>query len=243
MVIDLEPQVAFRVVDLVAVLANAILGGMVARELKLDPVGFAVLAMTSGLGGGVIRDTLLQQGPPIALTDLSYLLTALTGALITYLLTLQGRWPHRFLIGADMLGLGCWSATGTAKALTFGLDWLPAVLLGVTTAVGGGMIRDLVVGRTPRIFGGNTLYASGALVGSLEMVVCYALGRPNVGMAVAITTVAVITLLAHRHGWRLPDSEEFGRMMFSSSRSVRRRAKRLVHLRREPDETEPASDS
>ena len=63
--------------DLIGVLANAVLGGVIARSARLDVVGFATLAILSGLGGGIIRDTLLQHGPPVALTDYSYILTAL----------------------------------------------------------------------------------------------------------------------------------------------------------------------
>ena len=75
---------AFRAVDLTGVLANALLGGVVARAERLDPVGFGILAIVSGLGGGLIRDTLLQRGTPIALTDYAYILTALAGALIAF---------------------------------------------------------------------------------------------------------------------------------------------------------------
>lgn len=226
------PETLFSVVDLTAVLANAVIGGMVARELKLDPVGFVVLGLTSGLGGGVLRDVLLQT-TPVALTNVAYLVTAIAGSLLTYLLTIH-RWPHRLLIVADMLGLGCWAAVGTAKALSFQLDWLPAILLGVTTAVGGGMIRDLVVGRIPRIFGGNTLYASGALIAAIEMAIFHHLGMPSIGMAVSIGSAAVITLLAHRLGWQLPDSERFGQMLGAGGRRVRRRAQGLVRRPR-PD--------
>ena len=77
--------------DLTGVLANAILGGVIARSARLDVVGFAVLAILSGLGGGVIRDTLLQHGTPVALTNYSYVLTALAGAAIAYLIKVEGR--------------------------------------------------------------------------------------------------------------------------------------------------------
>ncbi|MBD4567083.1 trimeric intracellular cation channel family protein, partial [Xanthomonas citri pv. citri] len=73
-------------VDLLGVLTNGILGGVVARQLRMDLVGFVVLAIVSGLGGGMLRDTLLQQGFPVALTNPAYLTSALAGALIAYLL-------------------------------------------------------------------------------------------------------------------------------------------------------------
>lgn len=200
----LEPSAFFSVVDLIGVLGNGILGGVVARQMKMDLIGFLVLALLSGLGGGMLRDTLLQVGPPVALTNPAYLITVVIAAVIAYFLQLEGKWAHRALTLADALSLGCWAATGTAKALGVGLGWMPAILLGVMTAVGGGMIRDVVVGRIPIIFGGNTLYATGALVGSVEMVVFHALGLPNWGMTAAIVTAGTLSVVARRLGWRLP---------------------------------------
>ncbi|WP_394160319.1 trimeric intracellular cation channel family protein [Galactobacter valiniphilus] len=200
----LEPQAAFDVVDLTGVLANGILGGVVARSLKLDAVGFVFLAIITALGGGLLRDTLLNVGQPVALTNPLYLVFALAGAAIAYLVPLRGRWTRRVLTVADALSLGCWAATGTAKALSAGLTWLPAVFIGLVTAVGGGMIRDLLVGRIPAVFGGNTLYATGALIGSVEMVIFWELGLPSVGMAASIVTAAALTVLARRFGWKLP---------------------------------------
>ncbi len=200
----LEPQAGFDVVDLTGVLANGILGGVVARSLKLDAVGFVFLAIITALGGGLMRDTLLNVGQPVSLTNPLYLVFALAGAAIAYLVPMRGRWTRRVLTVADALSLGCWAATGTAKALSAGLAWLPAVFIGLVTAVGGGMIRDLLVGRIPAVFGGNTLYATGALIGSVQMVIFWELGLPSVGMAASIVTAAALTVLARRFGWKLP---------------------------------------
>lgn len=81
----------FRVLDLTGVVANALLGGAVARAMRFDLVGFSVLAVVSGLGGGIIRDTLLQAGPPVALTDYRYLTAALLGALVAFAVRFEGR--------------------------------------------------------------------------------------------------------------------------------------------------------
>jgi uncharacterized membrane protein YeiH len=152
-------------IDLNGVLANAVLGGVIARTEWLDLMGFATLAILSGLGGGVISDTLLQHGPPVALTDPAYIPTALAGAMIAFFLGVEGRlWNHAFPF-VDALALGCWAATGALKTLSVGLVWLPALLLGTTTAVGG-VMRDVILRRIPRIFGGNTLYATSALAAS-----------------------------------------------------------------------------
>ncbi|MCH6471786.1 trimeric intracellular cation channel family protein [Sinomonas terrae] len=203
-----EAAAVFDVVDLVGVLANGILGGAVARQLRFDPIGFLVLAVLSALGGGMMRDTLLQHGFPVALTNPAYLVTAVLGAAVAFLVRLDGVWATRVLLVVDSLSLGCWSATGTAKALGVGLGWLPAMLLGLLTAVGGGMVRDIAVGRLPAIFGGNTLYATGALIGSAEMALLYPLGQQNLGFGLAIVTGSAVSLVARRRGWRLPEPVE-----------------------------------
>jgi uncharacterized membrane protein YeiH len=194
----------FRAIDLTGVYANAMLGGVMARAERLDPVGFAILALLSGLGGGVMRDTLLQHGTPVALTDYAYLLTALGGAVVAFVLRVEGRtWDRAFPV-LDALALGTWAAAGSQKTLAVGLGWLPAVLLGTITAVGGGMVRDLFLLRVPAIFGGNTLYATSALLASVEMVVLAGIGLPAIGSAVAILSGAALSLLAKRYGWVLP---------------------------------------
>ncbi|WP_104128191.1 trimeric intracellular cation channel family protein [Cryobacterium sp. Y57] len=193
-----------RFVDLAGVLANAILGGVAARTARLDIVGFVVLAIMSGLGGGMIRDTLLQQGSPAALIDPAYLIVAILGGVIAFFVTFNGRWTRRVLLLLDALAVGCWAAVGVQKALDAGLGWLPAILLGMITAVGGGMVRDIMLLKVPTIFGGNTLYATSALLASAEMVILSKLGFVAVGTGVAILSGAALSLLAKRYGWILP---------------------------------------
>lgn len=199
-----NPSPLFRVVDVAGVVANGFLGGALARRLRFDIVGFLVLGLASGLAGGAFRDMLLGQGPAVMLTDPAYLTGALTAATIAYLVEIRGRFTGRVLTLADMLAVGCWSATGAAKALGVGLGWLPALFLGTTTAVGGGLVRDVLVGRTPVIFGGNPLYASVAIIGSAEMTVLSLLGHSQLGMATSIVSCAALGLLARSRGWVLP---------------------------------------
>jgi uncharacterized membrane protein YeiH len=160
----------------------------------------------SGLGGGLIRDTLLQHGTPVALTDYAYVLTALGGAAVAFLVHVEGRLWDRGFPYVDALALGCWAAAGASKTLGFGLGWLPAVLLGTITAVGGGAMRDIVLRRMPAIFGGNTLYATSAILASGVMVVLFEFGRPSLGLIVSTLVGAVLTLLARWRGWQLPEA-------------------------------------
>lgn len=159
----------------------------------------------SGLGGGLIRDTLLQRGTPVALTDYAYLTTALIGAGIAFAVRFEGRVWDRLFPFVDALALGCWAAAGAQKTLTVGLGWLPAVLLGTMTAVGGGAVRDIAVGKIPAIFGGNTLYATCAVIASGALVVIQYSGYPQVGLVVATVVGAVLCLLARWRGWMLPE--------------------------------------
>src|SRR5690554_1834502 len=193
-----------RFVDLAGVLGNAILGGIAARGARLDLVGFGILAVLSGLGGGIIRDTLLQEGVPVALTDPYYLILALVGAAIAFMVPLQGKWTQRPLVLVDALAVGCWSAVGVQKALDADLGWLPAIILGIVTAVGGGMVRDVLLMKVPSIFGGNTLYATSSFAACVVTLVLSELGQPDIGAVAAILTGAGLSLLARRFGWVLP---------------------------------------
>ncbi len=240
----LEPSAWFRIVDVMGVVANGLLGGAVARRMGFDIVGFAILAVLSGLGGGLLRDVLLDVRP-VALTDPAYITGSLVAALIAYLLNLRGRWTGRVLVLADLLALGCWSATGTSKALVFGIAVLPAVLLGVLTAVGGGMLRDVFVGRVPAIFGGNPLYATVAVVGSLEMALFWHLRREEVGMLVAILTCTALAGLARRRGWVLPGAADLEARLRQVRMPQLRLPLRTARRRRRAERlhSEPGSDA
>ncbi|MCC2593098.1 TRIC cation channel family protein [Tessaracoccus sp. OS52] len=200
------PDVLFRVVDVAGVVGNGLLGGALARSQRYDLIGFLFLAVTSGLGGGIIRDLLLGTRFPVALTDPFYLGGAILAALVAYVVTLDGPISRRTLSLIDLLALGCWAATGASKALSVGLGWIPAILLGVITAVGGGMLRDVLVNRVPQIFGGNPLYATFAILAAAEMVVLQDAGHYEIGMAVAIASAAVLGGIARWRNWKLPDA-------------------------------------
>ncbi len=193
--------------DLLGVFSNAILGGLIGRKHKFDLVGFATLAIMSGLGGGMLRDTLLQAGPPVALTDPFYLMFGLIGAVVAFLVPVKQRVWDRIFPFIDAVALGSWAAAGAQKTLSLGYGWIPAVILGTITAVGGGVIRDVVLRRIPSVFGGNTLYATSAIVASGVMVLMQ--GNQALAMPAAILTGAAITLFATWRGWSLPEAYEW----------------------------------
>lgn len=196
--------VLLTLVDLLGVLANAFLGGMAARRARLDLSGFIVVAIVSGLGGGMIRDALLGMGPAAVLRNPWYLTVAVGGVLVAFVVPFRGKWAVRLLVALDAIAVGCWSAIGVQKGLAADLNWMPAILLGITTAVGGGMVRDLLLMRRPAVLGGNTLYATGSFAASVTALVLTVLGMPLIGTAVAIVVSAFIVLGARRYRWTLP---------------------------------------
>ncbi|HEY3534562.1 MAG TPA: TRIC cation channel family protein [Pedococcus sp.] len=236
----------FRVLDLTGVFGNALLGGIIARQEKLDPIGFATLAILSGLGGGLIRDSLLQHGTPVALTTSAYLLTALAGAAASYLANVKGRVWDRVWPVIDAVALGCWASTGAAKTLGVGLGWMPALLLGVITACGGGAVRDVVLRRVPGVLGGNTLYATAALAASGVLVLLNRAGYGTAGSVTGLVVGAGLCLVARWRGWILPSADAWSPSRVVPERYRGRLKRRVVRRRlpdRGPEPTDPAGDA
>lgn len=197
----------YRLTDVAGVLCNGILGGRLARTRGFDFVGFAILAIMSGMGGGIVRDVMLNL-VPVAMTDPLYLSSALVGAAIAFLWRFDSRISNRLLLLADALCLGCWAAVGTAKTLDLGLGIMPALLMGLITAIGGGMIRDISAGMVPRIFGGNSLYATPAFASALVMLIFWELELAIIGNGVAILVCVCFVVLSHWRKWILPQAPE-----------------------------------
>ena len=212
--------------DLIGVLFNAMVGAVIARNARLDPMGFGVLAIMSGLGGGLIRDTLLQAGPPLAIVDWRYFTTAIAGALIVTLMRIEGRWWERLYPPIDALAVGCWAAAGAAKTIGLGHGWLPAILMGTITAVGGSFVRDMVLRQVPAILGGNTLYATWAIAAAAITVVGADLGYTALGSVIATLIGAGLVLLSKYKHWALPQGDDAVTVGHAVQRMLARRTAR-----------------
>lgn len=192
------------VLDLVGIFVFAISGALVAVRKDLDVFGVLVLAGTTGLGGGFLRDVLIDATPPAALADWRYLLVPAGAGLLTFVFhPLLGR-MERMVNVFDAFGLALFCVAGATKALDHGLGPLPAALMGMLTGIGGGMLRDLLAGRVPVVFRGE-LYATPALAGAVVAVIGTRADLPVV--VVAVTGAAVCLtwrLLAMWRGWQAP---------------------------------------
>ena len=194
------------VLELIGILAFATSGALLAIRCGFDVVGLVVLAVTTALGGGVLRDVLLGDTPPVALRDPLYLVIPLVAALVTFFFH-----PHLERLGRAVLvfdagGLGLYAVTGTLKALAADLGVLQAAVLGVTTAVGGGVLRDVLARQTPELFKAQTvLYAIPAAAGAILVAVAYTVASPRPVFAVAAALfVVAFRLVALWRGWHAP---------------------------------------
>ena len=197
-------EILLVVLDLTGIFVFAISGGLVGVRKGLDVFGVLVLAGATGLGGGFLRDVLIGDVPPAALADWRYLAVPVAAGLVTF-------WFHpalgrmeRTVTVFDAFGLGLFCVAGALKALDYGLGPLPAALMGALTAVGGGMLRDLLAGRVPVVLR-SELYATPALVGAAVAVAGDASALPTWTVAIPAATLATTwRLVSVWRGWHAP---------------------------------------
>jgi uncharacterized membrane protein YeiH len=205
--IKIDTASLFSLIDFCGVLAGAMAGALEAKQnraYRFDFVGVVGLGVISALGGGILRDVLLQSGPPLAFSDVRYLLIALVGASLGLLCgTAPGQWLGRLLILVDAAALGLFAVAGSTRAAGGGFSFLPAVLMGVITAVGGGALRDVLSGRTPRVFERGEPYAIAAAFVSILFLICNRWTRNvRVSTSIAVVVGFAIRVLALRFRWK-----------------------------------------
>ena len=192
--------------DVLGLFAFAASGALLAIERSFDVVGIVLLAVLTAVGGGIIRDLVLGDTPPDAFDNLWYLLTPVSAAVVAFFahqLLARGR---RAMLIFDAAGLGLFTVTGTLKALAFGLNLAAATALGVLSAVGGGLIRDVIARETPTLVRSDSvLYAVPAFFGALALGIAVELGGPEaLSGAVAAAGIFGLRVLALRRRWRAP---------------------------------------
>jgi uncharacterized membrane protein YeiH len=194
--------------DLLAVGVGAVQGAMFAsrfRESRLDILGVAIMGIVTGLGGGIVRDLLLNQVPAALRSDW-YLLTAVGAALLGMLLLAIFTRLNRLIIGLDALTIGLFGAIGTTKALAVGIPPVPAVFVGMLSAVGGSVLRDVMLNIPIALMHVGSLYAVAALAGCAALGVLFVTGVPiEVGAIVCVIVTTLLRILAVRFGWSLPE--------------------------------------
>ncbi len=191
--------------DLAGTFAFAISGATAAKQRGLDLFGICAIAFTVACGGGIIRDICIGAIPPAGLTTWYYLATAIIATGMTIGLYSVVQRLNRPVLLFDAVGLSLFAVTGAQKALSYGHNGEVAVLLGIVTAVGGGVLRDILLNRVPVILE-KEIYASAALTGALIVVLGSHLKWLSSDWiaVIALTICFTLRILALRYHWNLP---------------------------------------
>ncbi|MFD3928006.1 trimeric intracellular cation channel family protein [Streptomyces sp. NPDC058614] len=195
-----------HVLDLVGIFVFAISGALLAVRKNFDVFGIAVLAEVTALGGGLFRDVIIGAVPPAAFTDLGYFSTPLLAALLVFFLHPEVERTQVAVNVFDAAGLGLFCVAGTMKAYEYGLGLTQSAALGLATAVGGGVLRDVLANEVPSLLRWDRdLYAVPAMVGAAMVVVCIRYDMlTTFTSGLAVVTAFVLRLLAMRFHWRAP---------------------------------------
>ncbi|WP_405776934.1 trimeric intracellular cation channel family protein [Streptomyces sp. NBC_00859] len=190
--------------DLVGIFVFAISGALLAVRKNFDAFGIAVFAEVTALGGGLFRDIVIGAVPPAAFTDLGYFITPLIAAALVFFLHPEVERIQAGVNVFDAMGLGLFCVTGTTKAYDYGLGYTASAVLGLATAVGGGVLRDVLANETPSLVRWDRdLYAVPAMVGAamVALFIRFDVLTTTTG-CVAVLTCFVLRLLALRFRWR-----------------------------------------
>ena len=198
--------------DLVGIAVFAASGALAAGRKRLDLLGVVVLALVTAVGGGTVRDLLLDRHPLFWLDDPTYLVVIVASALLTVAVA-RARLARRqallnALLVADALGLALFSVAGAQIAERAGLPTVSIVLLGTVTGAAGGAIRDVLTAEVPLVLRRGNLYASAAIAGTAAYRALEAGGVHRDAAALAgMVIVAALRFAAIAWRWQLPEFE------------------------------------
>ncbi|MCS0634100.1 trimeric intracellular cation channel family protein [Streptomyces sp. LP05-1] len=206
MLLDLFTPSVQHALDLVGIFVFAISGALLAVRKNFDVFGMAVLAEVTALGGGLFRDLVIGAVPPAAFTDLGYFLMPLVATVLVFFLHPVVERTQAAVNVFDAAGLGLFCVAGTTKAYEYGLGLTSSAVMGLATAVGGGVLRDVLANEVPSLLRWDRdLYAVPAIVGATMVVLCLRFDALNpVTSGLAAVSAFLIRLAALRFRWRAP---------------------------------------
>jgi uncharacterized membrane protein YeiH len=194
----------FHLLNIIGLITFSFSGAIKGIYKKFDLFGIIVLGISTSLGGGVIRDVLVNQIPKM-MTDFSYIGFSLLGILIA-IITRQKITPiiEKIFLISDAIGLSSFTATGCLVAVENSLGIIGIILLGLSTAIGGGIIRDILSGDVPLVLC-KEFYASCSILGCIFFWVCLILNISlSISALICVLTVFLIRLMAIKYNWHLP---------------------------------------
>ena len=222
----MSPDLIPAWLDAAAVLVGALSGVFVARERQLDVVGYVALSILGGLGGGLVRDTIMQCGDVYMLSSPYAIPMAVIAGIVGFLFPNELTRHPNLYEWVDIVSVALFVVAGTDKAIRYDLGPWAVVLLGTITGVGGGMMRDVFLGDVPRIFQRSNLYAICAVAGSLGYLLLEAvipMGRP-VAALVSVFLVVALRRISLRYNVLSPADGDIAPRVKDSARGLAERA-------------------
>lgn len=193
------------VLQLVGEAVFAASGALAAGRRRMDVLGVLVIAIVTAVGGGTIRDLLLDRHPVFWIEDPWHVVTSMIAAAVTLLYARFRRPPNHSLAVADALGLALFTITGAGIAQRELMNPIVVVVMGTMTGVAGGVIRDVLSAEVPLIFRKGELYATAAIAGVILYLLLEAAGVPRQGAALTgMASIAALRLAAIFWGLHLP---------------------------------------
>lgn len=207
--------------ELTAVGVGSLQGALFAAGFKrLDVLGVAIVGIASGIGGGFLRDILLST-TPAAFSINWYLLTATLAALVGMLVPRLFHKVDPVITLLDAVSIGMFGAIGATKALALGLPILPALFIGTVSAVGGGVLRDMILNIPIALMHVGSFYAFASMGGIVVLLALIEFGVPVlVAGTVCVVVTTLLRLLAVRFGWSLPEQRALSRIQLRRQRQV-----------------------
>ena len=192
------------VLDILGTFAFAISGALVASDKKFDLFGVIIIAFVTAVGGGMLRDVLINAHPINWIGDLNYLFTILAAVILTFLFKSKIAFLSKTLFLFDTVGLSVFTLLGLQKGLLFDLNPIVALIMGMISAVFGGVLRDVLTNKVPLIFE-KEIYASACLAGGISYLTLTYFNVPkDINFIISASVIIVIRLIAVKFHLQLP---------------------------------------
>jgi uncharacterized membrane protein YeiH len=191
-------------IDILGTFAFAISGALVALDKKFDIFGVIIIAFVTAVGGGMLRDILINAHPINWIVDLNYLYTIFLAVIFTFLVKSKIAYLSKTMFLFDTIGISVFTLLGLQKGLSYELHPLVAVIMGMISAVFGGVLRDVLTNRVPLIFE-KEIYASACLSGGvMYLILNHFMVEENINFIISALVVVIIRVVAVRFSLELP---------------------------------------
>ncbi len=207
-----DPTTLIYIFDMIGIVACSISGTILAKHKNFDVLGCLLVAMVTAIGGGTVRDVMLDRHPLFWMVDMSYLLVITVSSLAFQMfIHPDSRHVDRWLKLFDTLGLSAFTLIGIKVASGMGANIPVSLLLGVITIIVGGIIRDMICHEIPLVLQ-HEIYITPALIGgSLYFVLSHLDVAPWLSEVACMLTIFILRMLAIRYAWRFPDIELYAK--------------------------------